>query len=133
MLPAAVSLIVLSFTANVDAGNSSADTSSPIRLQLIPPRPRDPNDPAKDYELHRAKGGSGDLIYEAPGFTARIVRDGSVIFRDRHLSLSIALLPRPARQPTITGVPTLESVLRGNGPKHDPTPVSAEEQAALYG
>ena len=121
---------------NVDAGSASADKPLPLRLQLVPPpsaSPRDPNDPPMDYELHRVKGGSGDLTYEAPGFTARIARDGSVIFRDRHLSLAFALLPHPTRQPTITGVPSLESVLRGNVKKPDPTPVSPEEQAALYG
>jgi len=119
--------------ASADAGAVSADKPPPVRLQLIPPRLPDPNASQADYELHRVKGDSGDLMYEASGFTARIARDGTVTFRDKHLSLSVALLPHPLRQPTITGVPTLESVLRGNGAKHDPTPVSAEEQAALYG
>jgi hypothetical protein len=137
MLYLAVHLVHLTLAvvaaANVDAGAVSADKPLPIRLQLLPPRPRDPNAPPADYELHRVKGGSGDLMYEGPGFTARIARDGTVTFRDKHLSLSIALLAHPNRQPIITGVPTLESVLRGNGTKHEPTPVSTEEQAALYG
>src|SRR5665213_2594743 len=58
---------------NVDAGSASAEKRLPLRLQLLPPpsaSPRDPNDPPMDYELHRVKGGSGDLTYEAPGFTA---------------------------------------------------------------
>lgn len=121
-------------SANADAGAVSTDQPAPIRLQLFPPRAsgRDPNDPANppsDYELHRVKA---ELTYDAPAFTARIARDGTVTFHDKHFNLGFALLPK-RRQPTITGVPTLESVLRGHGTQRDPTAVPTDEQAALYG
>lgn len=109
--------------ANVDAGAASPDSPSPGPLQ-----------PSTDYELRRTKDGTGDLIYDATGFTARVARDGSVTFRDKHLTVSLALLPYLGRQAVPSGVPSLESVLRGHGTKRAvPPPVSAEEQASLYG
>jgi hypothetical protein len=128
-------LFALTVAAGVDAGAASAERPSPRPLQLALPAGRDPDVPSADYELRRVEDGTGDLIYEAPGFTARVARDGSVTFRDKHLTLSLALLPHLGRQAVPTGgVPSLESILRGRGPKREPpTPVSAEEQAALYG
>ena len=73
-------------------------------------------------------------MYDATGFTARVARDGSVTFGDKHLTVSLALLPHLGRGAVPSGVPSLESILRGHGPKHAaPTPISPEEQAALYG
>lgn len=116
-------VIALTLSANVDAGVAPTDSSS-----------RGPLPPSADYELRRGKGGTGDLIYDATGFTARVARDGSVTFRDKHLTVSLALLPHLGRGAVPSGVPSLESILRGHGAKRaEATPVSAQEQSALYG
>jgi hypothetical protein len=73
-----------------------------------------PSEPSpQEYQLKRAKDGSGDLIYDATTFDARIARDGSVSFRDRRVT-GLKLLPfLPGAAPT--GVPTLEGVIRALG------------------
>ena len=77
---------------------------------LLAPLPAPPAKPAEAYELRRAEDGSGDLLYRAPGFDARIHRDGSVSFTDRHISFTF--FPwLPYR--TNAGTPTLQSLLRG--------------------
>jgi len=126
-------MLALTVAAGVDAGAPPAETPSPRRSLLAPVAAQRPGDPSADYELRRAKDGTGDLLYDAAGFAARVARDGSVTFRDKHLSLALSLLQPRLRRPGTLAVPSLESVLRGNGDKHQPTPVSAEEQAALYG
>ncbi|HET6148979.1 MAG TPA: hypothetical protein VFH68_15685 [Polyangia bacterium] len=124
---------------DVDAGSATTTGAAAPRgptlpPPLTPPRLLAPNSdaagspPPDDYQLRRANDGSGDLIYEASGFTARIARDGSVSFRDRHVS-KLSLIPfLPGPPPT--GVPTLQSTLRGLGkhrhkgrtePPRDPT------------
>ena len=77
---------------------------------LLAPLPAPPAAPAEAYELRRADDGSGDLLYRAPGFDARIHRDGSVRFSDRHFSFKF--LPWLPYQ-TNAGTPTLQSLLRG--------------------
>jgi hypothetical protein len=70
--------------------------------------------PADEYQLRRTSDGSGDLVYEASGFYARVARDGAVRFRDRHVtSLKfLPFLPVPGARP---GVPSLQEVLSGLG------------------
>jgi hypothetical protein len=66
------------------------------------------------------------LTYDAPGFTARVARDGSVSFRDKHVS-SVSLfpwLPRAGAQ----GVPTLEGILRGLGARAHAKAVSSDSR-----
>lgn len=123
-MPILVHLVIaLTVAANVDAGVASTDGSSPGPLL-----------PLADYQLRPGKDGTGDLTYDATGFTARVARDGSVTFRDKHLTVSLALLPLLGRGAVPSGVPSLESILRGHGTKRAaPTPVSAQEQSALYG
>ena len=76
---------------------------------LLAPLPGPPAKPAEAYELRRAEDGSGDLLYRAPGFDARIYRDGSVHFTDRHFSFKF--FPwMPYR--TSSRTPTLQSFLR---------------------
>lgn len=67
----------------------------------------------RNYDLQRAKDGSGELVYEASGFTAHVERDGNVHFRDKHFSVTkINLLPwAPSRTPQ--GTPTLQGLLAG--------------------
>jgi hypothetical protein len=114
-------VIALAVAANADGGVASTDNSS---LGPLPP--------AADYQLRRGK--DGELTYDATGFTARVARDGSVTFHDKHLTVSLALLPLLGRGAVPSGVPSLESILRGRGTKHTaPPPVSPEEQSSLYG
>jgi len=123
-LPTFVHLVVaLTVAANFDAGVASTESPS-----------RTPSPPSTDYELRPAKDGTGELIYVAPGFTARVARDGSVNFRDEHFTVSLALLPLLGRGAVPSGVPSLESILRGHGTRRAaPPPVSAQERSALYG
>jgi hypothetical protein len=90
--------------------------------------------PAQDYQLRRES--NGDLVYEASGFTARIARDGSVSFHDRHLTLSLLpliLRPRGTRAP-ITSVPSLESIIRHHGEvPPPPSPDAVEASSIAYG
>jgi hypothetical protein len=77
---------------------------------LLAPLAPPPTAPAESYELRRADDGSGDLLYRAPGFDARIHPDGRVRFIDRHIGLM--LFPFLPYRTNARG-PTLESVLRG--------------------
>jgi hypothetical protein len=77
---------------------------------LLAPLPSPPVAPAETYELRRADDGSGDLLYRAPGFDARIHPDGSVRFIDRHIGLTFfPFLPYRTK----ARGPTIESLLRG--------------------
>jgi len=112
-------------------------TSAPSLLAPLPPPNARAGNPSDDrpYELHRAKDGTGELVYDGPGFTARISRDGSVRFDDKRLTLlrSWSLLPF-APLPMPRGRPTLQSTFedlmarrdsRGPGrgePPADPRP-----------
>jgi hypothetical protein len=87
--------------------------------------------PDRTYELR--PGGSGDLVYEAPTFTAHVARDGTTTFQDHpfHLSPRWSLLPfAPIATPG--GRPSLQSVVRdllsrrgrgGGGARPAPTAV----------
>jgi hypothetical protein len=115
-------LVTLAFAllATADAGAPTPGpprapaplTSAPSLLAPVPsPNARlgsAPDD--RPYELRRAKDGTGALIYDGPGFTARIARDGSVRFDDKHFALmrSWSLLPI-APLPTPRGRPSLQS------------------------
>lgn len=90
--------------------------------------------PAPDYELRRAP--NGDLVYEAPGFTARVARDGSVSFHDKHLTLSVLpllLQPRSRARVPISSVPSLEAVIRGRGQPPPPPPDLVQDSSVAYG
>jgi hypothetical protein len=80
-------------------------------LLLLPPKDKPgPGTDPPSYPLKTAKDGSGDLVAEAPAFTARIAPDGTVRFEDhpRTISLRPPWLPTP----TPAGTPTLEGLLR---------------------
>ncbi len=90
--------------------------------------------PAPDYELRRAA--NGDLVYEAPGFTARVARDGSVSFHDKHITLSflpMLLQPRSRARAPITTVPSLEAIIRGHGQPPSPPPDLVDDSSVAYG
>jgi hypothetical protein len=63
----------------------SGPAPAPSLLAPIGPLKAPPAD--RGYELHRAKDGTGDLLYEGPGFKARIGRDGTARFIDKHFTL----------------------------------------------
>jgi hypothetical protein len=98
------------------AGSAQSRTRMPTPFPIPGPAAADSEAPPPDeYQLQRASDGSNELVYEAPGFTARVARDGSVSFGNRHISKQtfIPFLPGPPP----TGVPTLEGTLRGLGKK----------------
>jgi hypothetical protein len=81
--------------------------------------------PEETYKLRESKDGSGDLIYEASTFSARVAPDGGVTFKDRSIS-DFKWLPFLPRKNVTFGVPSLESsiknVLRGRDPPPPPRP-----------
>jgi len=95
------------------AGGSDGGAPPPPRSLLSLSSPRQAP-PADEYRLRRASDGSGDLVYEASGFSARVFRDGAVRFRDRHVTnlKFLPFLPVAGARP---GVPSLQDVLRGLG------------------
>lgn len=93
-----------------------ARSSSPALLRAPQGPLTGAGEPSADqYQLVRAKDSSGDLLYEASGFSARIARDGGVTFRDRHTNGLLFVPIKPG--PPLTGVPTLEGLIRGRGKK----------------
>ncbi len=131
-----VLVVLASFGAVVgaatDAGVSTApnDTSAPTTAPLLGPlssKPGGMSRPLDEYRLRRADDGSGDLVYEGEGFTARVARDGSVRFRDRHLAFTVLplLFGGASGKPA---VPSIEGMLRHlKGPR--PSPPSDEQVA----
>lgn len=112
---------------NPDAG---AIAPAPAPRSLLAPLPQvgAARPPRDEYQLERAKDGSGDLIYEASGFTARVARDGAVRFRDRHGTVHFfPYLPfiggRGGARPPGPAVSPLEEVIRnGLARRRTPTP-----------
>jgi len=103
----------------VDAGGATArggaTALSPIPIPPAGAAGDTGTPPPDEYQLRRATDGSGDLIHEAPGFTARVARDGSVSFAARHVTKQTFVPFMPGPPPT--GVPTLEGTLRRLGKK----------------
>lgn len=111
-------------------------THRTIDLKLLDPV-RAQGDPAsaesQDVRLERLADGSGDLIYERPGFRALVKPDGSVVFEDKRVTLFLGPIelfsPRRLRegesglQRALAGFPwrpigprptsSLEDVVRG--------------------
>jgi hypothetical protein len=68
--------------------------------------------PERSYELRPAKDGTSDLVYQAPGFTARIARDGTARFDQAgHLPHGWALFPF-FPYPMPAGTPSVQSTVR---------------------
>jgi len=109
--------------------------ASPAPRSLLAPHGAKPMVvPAPDYELQRAA--NGDLIYDAPGFTARVARDGSVSFHDKHITLSfvpLLLQPRSGARAPISSVPSLEAIIRGHGQPPPPPPDLVDDSSVAYG
>jgi hypothetical protein len=123
----------LALLAAADAGAPVAPARAPSLLapppSLLAPAGRTPVD--RPYELRRTKDGTGDLLYEGPGFVARVARDGSVRFDDKHFALlrswswlPFAPLPTPRGRPTLQSA--FEDMLARRAPRdtaRDDTPV----------
>jgi hypothetical protein len=106
-----------------DGGAPATAPSTGARPSLVlpPPASTAPAAPVNDYRLERAKDASGDLLYDAPAFRARITRDGSVRFSNKHISV-LNLIPFVPGPPP-AGVPTLESTIRSLGRKGPKAPL----------
>ncbi|HEX3696540.1 MAG TPA: hypothetical protein VH374_14250 [Polyangia bacterium] len=89
-----------------------------LRPPTSTPTTREPT--ADQYRLERAKDSSGDLLYDASGFKARIARDGTVSFHDKHVSALhfVPIVPQSAPG----NVPTLQGVILGRGRKDPKAP-----------
>jgi hypothetical protein len=105
-----------------DTGADVPPPAPPPAPALIPqPAPRFA-DRAQEINLKEAKDGSGDLLYEAPAFSARIAPDGTVAFTDRRVP-GLSVIPFvPSREPM--PVPSLQSSLVSllKGRKPPPAP-----------
>lgn len=125
-------------------GDGSPPRTLDLKL-LDPVRPATATPESEDLRLERLADGSGDLIYEGPGFTALIKPDGHVVFEDKRVgivNLGIGPLPLfwPGRlregesvlQRAIRQVPwrpigprptsSLEDVIRGAMGRRHPEP-----------
>jgi len=103
--------------APTDAGGRAAGAPAP--MQPRPVRAAKPK-ATLDYDLRPAQDGTGELIYDAPSFVARVAVDGGVTFHDKGLKLSFWPPFLPVRRAT-PGVPSLQSTLsalaRGRKPR----------------
>jgi hypothetical protein len=117
-----------------DAGAPPLANAPPVRSLLAPiATDRRPPPPRQEYQLRRLKNGTGDLMYESPAWKARVARDGSVSFHDKHISIDLApwfFRPKVFRPP-IMGVPSLQTALRGAAPLPPPPPPEVQEQSAV--
>lgn len=112
-------------TPSKDQSSDRSPRPSLLRAPQAATPGADASEPTADqYQLVRARDRSGDLTYEAAGFTARIARDGGVTFQNRHTSAFQFVPIKPA--PTPPGTQTLEGLIRRRGkpakdvPKEDP-------------
>jgi hypothetical protein len=110
--------------AGLLAAEAGADAQAvPQAPPLIqPPAPQRVGEPQR-IDLKDAKDGTGDLVYETSGFTARIAPDGSVSFKDKRVSgLSqfpwLPMRDAPMAVPSLQG--SLKNLLKGRGPPAPP-------------
>jgi len=109
--------------AGILAAEAGADTQAPAQAPPLiqPPAPQRVAEPQR-IELKDAKDGTGDLLYETSGFTARIAPDGSVAFKDKRVSglTQFPWLPMkaPMAVPSLQG--SLTNLLKGRGPPAPP-------------
>jgi hypothetical protein len=105
-----------------DTGADVPRPPPPPTQALIPqPSPRFAGR-GDQINLKEAKDGSGDLVYEASGFSARIAPDGTVAFTEKRVP-GLSVVPwLPSRSPL--AVPSLQGTLangmKGKGPPPAP-------------
>jgi hypothetical protein len=98
------------------AADGGAPARAPSLLAPIPPLNAAPSGD-RTYELRRGK--DGDLVYDSPGFTAHIARDGTARFVDKHFTIMppwafLAPVSAP-RGPTLQS--TIKDLLAHRPPK----------------
>jgi hypothetical protein len=124
--------LVLAAAPAVDGG-AAAPSARPSPA-LLAPLPGPPVHPHDQYELHRAKDGTRDLLYEAPTFTARVARDGSVTFHDKKFGVTLLpLLFGTVPQSPDRGAPSLQSLIINHGRRAPQPPEEVEESTVRYG
>ena len=120
-----------------DAGIPAASAVTGPRLLASPPAASDSiARSAPQYLLERATDGTGDLIHDGGAFTARIHPDGSVVFRDHHLRLTMLPLLFGTARPPKPPVPSLEQVIRQRMRRSSPAPASKgddDQSSTEYG
>jgi hypothetical protein len=125
----ALALVLAAADGGAPSGADAGVAGAPAPFSLIAQRKGAP--PAeRSYELRRAKDGSGDLVYEAPGFTARIAPDGAARFIDKHFSL-LGPFSRLAPSAPARGDTSLQGILidvLGRKAPHRPQPREADPQ-----
>lgn len=112
------------------AGGASGGPIAPPSAPDKPVRPASPlnllapiaggTTPSKPdvYDLRPAGDGSGDLLYDATTFSARVARDGSVTFKDvriRMLKLFEPFLPKAGPRNVPSLFTTINSLARNRG------------------
>lgn len=128
---AAVLPVLLAADAGGQAAPAPAAQPAPPLLAPAPAPPqRAPADQGERIVLKEASDGSGDLVYEATGFTARVAPDGSVRFTDKRTTGKSPIPWWPMK--TMMPVPSLQSsltnLLKGKGP---PPQSPTEEDVGL--
>ena len=93
-------------------------SAPPLIAPVGPPRAAQ----TERIDLKDAKDGSGDLLYQGNGFSARIAPDGSVTFSDKNLSglNPIAWAPMKTRMPVPSLQSSLTRFLQGRKPPAPP-------------
>jgi hypothetical protein len=101
-----------------------AATSGPPLLEPAPRRTEPER--SERIELKESKDGSGDLVYEATSFIARIAPDGSVRFTDKATTGKTPIPWWPMK--TMMPVPSLQSSLKNLIKGKSPPPQSPTEE-----
>ena len=98
---------LLAGDAGVSAPAKSTQLLAPVVNGSRVAQPESDVPTSDEPVLRPSSDGSGDLQYDAPGFSARIAPDGSVRFKDKHFSV-VNLLPwfptaAPRNVPSVQG------------------------------
>lgn len=115
------------------AADAAADIDRPPEAARAPSL-LDPIGPHRvaqpEVDLQDAKDGSGDLLYQGSGFSARVAPDGSVTFSDKNVTgmSPIPWFPMKARMPVPSLQSSLVSLLKGRKP---PAPPPSELDVGL--